>query len=67
MDTEERGLMIQFLKRNINVFTWQPYDMLGINAKVTCHKLHIDPNHKSMKQKLRRTSPEKAKVVEEKV
>ena len=30
---------------------WQPYDMLGIEAKVLCYKLHIDKNFKPIKQK----------------
>lgn len=67
MDAEERRLMTQFLKANIDLFSWQPYDMSGIDERVICHKLHIDPNHKPIKKKLRKTSPEKAKAMEEEV
>lgn len=64
MDAEERELMTRFLKGNIDVLDWKPYDMPGMDVKVTYHKLHIGPNHKPMKQKPRRTSPKKAKAVE---
>lgn len=43
--------MVKFLKDKINVFTWQPYDMRGIDSEVMCHKLHIDPTTKPIKKK----------------
>lgn len=64
---EERQQMLQFLKENIDVFAWQSYDMPGIHSKVMCHKLHIDPTVKPIKQKPHRALPEKAKAVEEEV
>ena len=59
--------MVEFLKANIDVFAWQAYDMPSINSTVMCHKLHIDPTTKLIKQKPRRASPEKATTVEEEV
>lgn len=59
--------MADFLRKNINVFAWQSLDIPGIEAEVMCHKLHIIKSFKPVKQKSRRTSPEKAKVVEEEV
>ena len=41
--------------------------MSGIDAKVMCHRLHIDKNFKPIKQKPRRITLEKEKVVEEEV
>ncbi|XP_028102551.1 uncharacterized protein LOC114301784 [Camellia sinensis] len=31
-----------FLRANIEVFSWTPYDMPSIDPKVTCHRLNID-------------------------
>ena len=56
--------MVTVLRRNIDVFDWQPSDMPGIDAEVICHKLHIDKGFKPVKQKPRRAAPEKAKAVE---
>jgi hypothetical protein len=35
--------LIQFLTRNIDIFTWSVSDMLGINRDITEHKLYINP------------------------
>jgi len=31
------------LRRNMNLFAWQPSDMLGIHPNIICHKLTISP------------------------
>lgn len=67
LNPEEKEQLVWFLKDNINVFALQPYDMPGIDFEVICHKLHINLTTKPIKQKPRRTSPEKAKAVEEEV
>ena len=59
--------MVALLRNNVDVFTWQPSDMPGINAEVMCHRLHIDKGFKPVKQKPRKAAPKKAKAVEEKV
>lgn len=38
-----------------------------IDYEVMCHKLHIDPTIKPIKQKPHRASPKKSKVVEEEI
>ena len=63
----EREELVRFLRLNLDVFAWQPNDMPAIDAEVMCHKLHIYKNFKPIKQKLRRTAPEKAKAIEEEV
>ena len=59
--------MVYFLRANINVLAWQPYDMPGIDAEVMCHRLYIDKKIKSVKQKPRRAAPKKVNAVEEEV
>ena len=67
LSLEEKQQMIEFLKANIDVFAWQPYDMLGIDSTVMWHKLHIDLTTKLIKQKPHWASPKKAKAVKEEV
>ena len=67
LSSEEKEKLVEFLRNNIDVFTWQPYDMPGILAEVMCHKLHISHEYKPVKQKPRRVALEKAKAVEEEV
>lgn len=56
LDEEEIKEMVQFLRHNTNVFTYQPYDMPGIDAKVMCHKLYIDLGFRLIRQKPMRTA-----------
>ena len=65
LSEKERGQMVELLRENIYVFVWKPYEMPGIHAEVMCHRLHINPSFKLIKQKLKRSAPEKAKAVEE--
>lgn len=55
------------MKANVDVFTWQPNNMSGINVEVMCHRLHIDKNFKPIKHKPRRVAPEKARAIKEEV
>ena len=43
---EMRTRLIQFLKENLDVFTWSHEDMLGICLKVIQHRLNVDPEKK---------------------
>ena len=67
LNEEERKEMVDFLRKNVDVFAWKPSDMPGIDAEVMCHKLHIDKDFKPVKHKPRRAAPDKAKAVEEEV
>ncbi|KAK4397280.1 Transposon Tf2-12 polyprotein [Sesamum angolense] len=45
--------MIKFLKKNADMFTWNPSNYKGINPEVIVHKLNIDPMARLVKQKKR--------------
>lgn len=59
--------MVKFLRKSKYVFVWQSYDMLGMDAEVMCHRLHIDTSFKPIKQKPRRSAPEKADAIKEEI
>lgn len=46
LDEEEEKELEAFLRANIEVFAWTPYEMPGIDSEVTCHKLNIDRSAK---------------------
>ena len=54
-----KDLLIDFLKHNIEVFTWNQEDRGGINPTVITHKLNISPFFKPVKQKRRSFAPER--------
>nr|XP_009385323.1 PREDICTED: uncharacterized protein LOC103972705 [Musa acuminata subsp. malaccensis] len=49
--------LIDFLRENVNVFTWSPREMPGINLGVTQHQLNIDLEARPVKQRPRKFAP----------
>ena len=43
--------LVEFLKKNQDVFAWAHVDMVGIYLDVMCHQLNIDPYAKPVCQK----------------
>ena len=65
-EEEERELKA-FLRVNIEVFAWTPYEMPSIDPEVTCHKLNVDRSAKPVIQRARRPTLIHVEVVEEEV
>ena len=66
--TEElRSALVEFLKKNNDVFAWSQGNVLGIDPQVAVHKLFTDPNHPLVCQKRRKFALERLKVIEEEV
>ncbi|KAK4383945.1 Transposon Ty3-G Gag-Pol polyprotein [Sesamum angolense] len=63
--TEEH--LIQFLKKNKEVFAWTMTDLHGISPDVITHKLSVNPSAKSVKQKKRMFGPERSQAIKEEV
>jgi hypothetical protein len=60
-------VLIDFLRANVNIFTWSPSDMPGIPREVAEHALEIRAGSKPVKQRLRRFDKEKCKVINEEI
>jgi hypothetical protein len=60
-------MLITFLQKNLDVFTWQIPDMPGIPNEVIEHRLGVDPSYKSSKQKERRYIPERCETIRQEV
>jgi hypothetical protein len=59
--------LTQFLNRNKDVFAWSAKDLLGVDRDIIEHALETDDRIPPKKQKLRKMSEEKVKVVEAEV
>ena len=55
LEERERIELIQLLKANIEVFTWTPYEMPGIDLNFIKHELNILPDARPVKQIGRRS------------
>ena len=45
--------LVQFLKENLDIFTWTHKDMPGISPKIIRHKLNVDLERKPVQQRRR--------------
>lgn len=52
---------------NLDVFAWCHSDMVGIDPKMMCHHLNIDPGRRGIRKKRRPISGEMAFVVQKEV
>jgi hypothetical protein len=60
-------MLITFLQKNLDVFTWKILDMSGIPSEVIERKLGIDPLFKPIKQTERRYTPKWCKAIHQEV
>jgi len=40
---QEREELVEFLKRNIDVFAWNTYEAPGVDPDFICHNLNVNP------------------------
>jgi len=59
--------LIQFLRKNTEVFAWSHDDMPGIDPSVITHRLNVFPSSKPVRQKKRAFAPERDKAIKEEV
>ena len=49
--TQMKEELVQFLKKNLDIFTWSHEDMPGIAVKVIQHRLNVNLDRKPIQQK----------------
>ena len=64
---QEKEELIEFLKQNIDVFSWNTYEALGVDPEFICHHLNVNPLVAPKKQPPRCPSKEHAEAVQEEV
>ena len=65
MKEKTRQDLVQFLRKNIDVFAWSHEDMPGINPSVITHRLNVHPFSKPVRQKKRVFAPERDNAIKE--
>ena len=63
---QEREELIEFLKRNIDVFAWNAYEAPGLDPKFICHHLKVNLLITPRKQPPWRPSREHVEAVRKK-
>ena len=64
---QEKEELIEFLKRNIDVFAWDACNALGIDPAFICHRLNVNPSITPKKQPPRRPSREHTDAIRDEV
>lgn len=59
--------ILSTLVQNLDVFSWSPYDILGVDPSFIMHKLNVDPKAVPKKQRLRRSTKPHVEAVKEEV
>ena len=67
LKAEVRVQLIEFLRRNQDVFAWSHKDMVGISPTVISHVLNVDERYPAVQQKRRLLDKDRAKALKEEV
>ncbi|KAL0455883.1 UNVERIFIED_CONTAM: hypothetical protein Slati_0927500 [Sesamum latifolium] len=51
MSKSMETMMIEFLRKSVDLFAWSPSDFKGIDPEVIVHRLNVDPMMRPIKQK----------------
>ncbi|GKA99215.1 hypothetical protein Tco_0827152 [Tanacetum coccineum] len=67
LSVEGRTELCSLLKKNLDIFAWQPSDMTGVPRSVAEHRLNIREGYSPVRQKKRGQAPERAKAIQAEV
>ena len=67
LSPQEKEELVEFLKRNINMYAWEAYDAPGIDPAFICHHLNVNPSITPKKQPPRRLSREYVDAIRDEV
>ena len=59
--------MVEFLKKNVDVFAWNAYEAPGVNPSFICHHLNVNPSVTPRKQPPRHSFKNHSDVVKDEV
>ena len=62
---QEKEKLVEFFRKNIDVFAWKAYEILGVDLSFICHHLNINPSITPKKKSPRRSSKEHANAVKD--
>ena len=64
---QEREQLVEFLKKNVDVFAWSMYEAPGVDPSFIYHHLNVNPSITPKRQPPRRPSKEHAEAVRNEV
>ena len=63
----EKEQLVDFLKKNVDVFEWDAYEALGVDPNFICHHLNVNPSITPRRQPPQRLSKEQVETVKNEV
>ena len=63
----EREQLVEFLRKNVDVFAWDAYEASGVDPNFICHHLNVNPSITPKRQLPRHPSNENAEAVKNEV
>ena len=67
LPTLEKQALIEFLRDNVDIFSWDTCEAPGVDPDFICHHLNVNPSVIPRKQPPRRSSKDHYEVVEKEV
>ena len=67
MPLQEKEQLVDFLRKNVNVFAWDAYEAPKVDPNFICHHLNVNPSITPRRQPPRRPSKEHAEAVKNEV
>nr|GEU87953.1 reverse transcriptase domain-containing protein [Tanacetum cinerariifolium] len=67
LSPEGSSQLKKLLKKNIDIFAWEPSDMTGLPKRIIKHSLNANPLEKPVSHKKRVFCPKKSRVINEEV
>ena len=64
---QEKQELIEFLRKNVDVFAWNAYKALGIDPNFICHHLNVNPAIIPRKQPPRHSSKDHYEAAKDEV
>ena len=63
----EREQLVEFLRKNVDVFAWDAYEAPGVDPNFICHQLNVNPSIALNRQPPQRPSREHAEAIRNEV
>ena len=67
LSPQEKEELVEFLRRNVDVFAWDAYEAPRVDSNFICHHLNVNPSITPKKQTSRRPSKEHVDIVRNEV
>ena len=67
LPSQEKEELVEFLKRNIDMFAWNASEAPGVDPSSICHHLNVNPSVIPRKQPHRRLSKDRSDAVKDEI